>query len=284
LVYFALVFIFSWGWWGSLLVIAPGGLPEGKAEGLPFLFALLAALGPSLVGIILTRVVDGRAGLKALLARLGQWRVNLVWYGVALLTTSFLLSIILPVLATFVSPLFLPAIITAQNPAGLIAFGLLIGLVAGIFEEVGWTGFALPRLQVRYTPLTAAFFLGIIWGLWHFVGDFWGRADSYGNLYILNFILFVIEVTAYRILIVWVYNNSRGSLLLAMLMHVTFTGGQYIFIPVLSPLNSIQVHIAFAAGLWLVVAVVVAGTGKQLVREPDQLSELKAQNSQLAMQ
>ena len=63
--YFALVFIFSWTWWGSLFVIAPGGLPGGRAQfGAPALFALLAALGPSLVGIVLTCVVGGKEGLS----------------------------------------------------------------------------------------------------------------------------------------------------------------------------------------------------------------------------
>jgi hypothetical protein len=280
LAYFALVFIFSWTWWGSLLVIAPGGLPGGRAEfGAPALFALLAALGPSLVGIVLTPVVGGKEGLRALFTRLGQWRVNIAWYGVALLTTSLLLSVILVVLAFLVSPVFLPSIITTQDPAGTIAFGIVIGLVAGIFEELGWTGFALPRLQSQYKALTAAFILGVIWGLWHFVGDFWGRVDSYGALYIPNFVVFIIEVTAYRILIAWVYNNSRGSLLLAMLMHAAFSGGQYIFIPPLSPIDSIRVHLVFAAALWLVVAVVAAWTGKRLVREPRQIHESNGQNS-----
>jgi membrane protease YdiL (CAAX protease family) len=144
----------------------------------------------------------------------------------------------------------------------------LIGLVAGVFEELGWTGFALPRLQAQHKPFVAALSLGIIWGVWHFVGDFWGRVDSYGALYLPNFIIFVIEVTAYRILIAWVYNNSRGSLLLAILMHASFSGGQYIFIPPLSPRDSIGVHIVFAVVLWLVVALVVALPEKRWIQEP----------------
>jgi membrane protease YdiL (CAAX protease family) len=269
LAYFALVFIFSWSWWGSLLVIAPGGFPGGRAEfGAPALFALLAALGPSLVGVVLACVIDGKEGLRSLFARLGRWRVNLAWYGVALFTTSLLLTAILTVLAFFVSPVLLPWIITTQDPAGVLGFGVVIGLVAGVLEELGWTGFALPRLQNQYKPLTAALILGVIWGVWHFVGDFWGRIDSYGILYLPNFAVFIIEVTAYRILIAWVYNNSQNSLLLAILMHASFSGGQYIFIPPLSPMDSIQVHIVFATVLWLVVALVVVLPERRWTRKP----------------
>jgi CAAX protease family protein len=275
LAYFALVFVFSWSWWGSLFVIAPGGLPGGRAEfGAPALFALLAALGPSLVGIVLTRVVGGRQGLRELLARVRQWRVNIVWYAAALLTTPFLLTILLTALSFLVSPVFRPSIVITRDLAGTIGFGIVIGLIAGVCEELGWTGFALPRLQAGRRTLVAALLLGVIWGIWHFVGDLWGRVDSYGALYIPNFVVFVVEVTAYRILIAWVYNNSQGSLLLAILMHASFSGGQYIFIPSLSPMDYIQVHTLFAAVLWLVVVVVVATFGaRRLVRQSHQLNE-----------
>lgn len=266
--YFVLVFLFSWSWWGSLLVIAPGGLPGGRAEfGAPALFALLAALGPSLIGIFSTWVVGRKAGLKTLFSRLGRWRVPLVWYAVALLTTSLLLLIILSVLSFLISPIYQPAIFAAENPAGIIGFGIVIGLIAGIFEELGWTGFALPRLQSRHTALASALGLGLIWGVWHFVGDYWGRIDSFGSLYLLNFLIFIIEVTAYRTLIVWIFNNTGASLLLAMLMHASFSGGQYIFIPALSPRDHVLVHILFSAALWLVVGLVVSRTGKDLVHQ-----------------
>jgi hypothetical protein len=81
-------------------------------------------------------------------------------------------------------------------------------------------------------------------------------------------VVFVIGVIAYRILIVWVYNNSKGSLLLGVLMHASFSGSQAIFIPPLSVADWVLVQAVFAAVLWLTVAVIVAATGKRLVREP----------------
>jgi membrane protease YdiL (CAAX protease family) len=149
-----------------------------------------------------------------------------------------------------------------------VGFGIVIGLVAGFFEELGWTGFAIPKLQTHHSALASGLIFGVVWGIWHFLPDFWGRVGSYGAFYIPNYVVFVIEVIAYRILMTWVYNNSKGSLLLGVLMHASFSGSQAIFIPPLPVADYVRVHVVFAAVLWLVVAVVVAATGKQLIREP----------------
>jgi membrane protease YdiL (CAAX protease family) len=170
--------------------------------------------------------------------------------------------------------MFLPALIRSKDMVTLLGFGIIVGLVAGFFEELGWTGFAIPKFQSRYSALATALMVGVVWGIWHFLPDFWGRVASFGALYILNYVVFVIGVVAYRILIVWVYNNSKGSLLLALLMHASFSGSQAMFIPALSAADWVRVQVVFAAVLWLVVAVVVAATGKQLIREP-RLAQVK---------
>jgi hypothetical protein len=266
--FFALAFAYSWIWWGLLFVVAPKGLEAGRAEmGALALYGLFGATGSSVASIAVTRIVDGRDGLQTLFSRLGKWRVNFVWYGAALLVTPLLLTVSLLVLSFVVSPVFLPAIITSRDIATLLGFGIIVGLVAGSFEEIGWTGFAIPKLQTRYSALATSLIVGVLWGIWHFLPDFWGRVGSFRALYVPNYVVFVIGVVAYRILIVWVYNNSKGSLLLAVLMHASFSGGQAIFIPALSAADWVLVQAVFAAVLWLVVAVVVAVTGKRLVRE-----------------
>jgi membrane protease YdiL (CAAX protease family) len=73
---------------------------------------------------------------------------------------------------------------------------------AALVEEFGWTGFALPNLQRQHSALVSALTIGVVWGLWHFMGDFWGRAASYGPLYAPHFLTFIVEVTAYRTLMV----------------------------------------------------------------------------------
>ena len=123
------------------------------------------------------------------------------------LFTIFLLS-----LALLVSPVFLPGVVISQDLVSLVGFGIVLGLVAGIVEEFGWTGFALPRLQTKYSTFSSGLILGLVWGIWHFMGDYWGRRVAFGEFQIPNFIIFVIMVAAYRILMTWVYNNSNGSL------------------------------------------------------------------------
>ncbi len=266
--FFVLAFAYSWIWWGVLFVVAPKGFEAGRAEmGALALYGLFGATGSSVASIVITRIVDGRDGLRALFSRLGKWRVNFAWYAAALLVTPLLLTVILLALSFVVSPVFLPAVLTSRDIATLLGFGIIVGLVAGSFEELGWTGFAIPKLQTRYSALATGLMVGVVWGIWHFLPDFWGRVGSFGAFYVLNYVVFVIGVVAYRILIVWVYNNSRGSLLLAVLMHASFSGSQAIFIPALSVADWVLVQAVFAAALWLVVAAVVTVTGKRLVRE-----------------
>jgi hypothetical protein len=92
--------------------------------------------------------------------------------------------------------------------------------------------------------------VGLLWGIWYFLPDFWGRIGSFGALYIHNYIVFVIGVVAYRIL-----------------MHASFSGSQAILIPALSTADWVLVQAVFAVVLWLVVGVVVTVTGKRLGQE-----------------
>jgi len=108
--FFALAFVYSWIWWGILFVVAPKGFETGRAEmGALALYALFGATGSTVASIVITRIFDGRDGLRALFSRLGKWRVNFAWYGVALFITPLLLTAILSTLSSLVSPVFLPA-------------------------------------------------------------------------------------------------------------------------------------------------------------------------------
>lgn len=244
--YFALAYAITWG--GILIFLASIGfqfaaiqMPEGLV-----IFGLMI-LGPSASGLLLTVILAGRAGLRDLWQRLARWQVPGRWYAVALLTNPLLLAAILLALSVTVSPAFAP---------GFQVIGLFIGLIAGLFEEIGWTGFATPRLLKQNTPLKAGLILGLLWALWHMLADYSGNINAMGANWPVWFISYwILPLTAYRILMTWVYANTR-SILLAQIMHASYTGWQYALSPATSFSQNLVWQIIFAACLWALVALV----------------------------
>lgn len=252
--YFVLAYAIAWG--GILIAVGPGNIPgAGEQIDRGFMWVFLAMLvGPSTAGVVMTALADGREGLRDLAARLLRWRVPLRWYGVELLTAPLLLAVIMTALSLF-SPAFRPAILTVSDKAGLIGMSLAGGLLAGLFEEVGWTGFATPRMQRRFGVLTGGLILGAAWMLWHGLADLWGSVETYGTWYAPHFLLWLAALTAYRVLMGWVYSRT-ASLLVGQLMHASFTGSQFLLSPAAaSTAQNILWYAVFAAGLWLLAAV-----------------------------
>jgi membrane protease YdiL (CAAX protease family) len=182
LTYFALTFAISWG--GVLILGAPYGMPTTSELFLkvwPIVF-IPYFLGPSLSSLLMTGIVYGRAGFRELLYRLFRWRVGTRWYAVALLTAPLLVTPILFAISLS-SPVFLPGIVTTADRVSLLLTGIVVGLVfGGFFEELGWTGFAVPRLMQRYSILSTGLIVGVLHGVWHFLPTFWGSDDNSGVL------------------------------------------------------------------------------------------------------
>src|SRR5215208_6736120 len=183
--YYALVFAISWG--GILLVVGlgPGGILATKEQVgalMPFMLLALFA-GPSVAGLVMTGLVYGREGFRNLLTRMTRWRVGARWYAVALLTAALLVTATLLALS-LTSPALLPRILTSDEKAALLMFGIGWGLVGGGFlEELGWTGFAVPTLlRQRHGVLSTGLIVGLLWGAWHFLVAFWGSGTSSGAL------------------------------------------------------------------------------------------------------
>jgi membrane protease YdiL (CAAX protease family) len=251
--YFALAYGITWG--GILLFLASKGfqLAAIQADELPFIFLLMLA-GPSASSLILTAVLDGRSGLRDLWTRLTRWRVCWTWYAVALLTIPALVLVILSALNVVVSPAFAP---------GFQVVGLVFGLLAGGLEEIGWTGFATPRLLKNHTPLKAGFILGLLWAFWHILADFTFNFSTMGLLWPLWFITFwLLPLVAYRMLMTWVYAHTQ-SVLVAQLMHASYTGWLYVLSPAASFSQNLLWQTVFAASLWAMVAVVAILSRRQ---------------------
>jgi uncharacterized protein len=160
--YYVLVFAISWG--GGVIVLGPGGILGSRpiaAAQLPFVY-LTAIAGPSIASIVSIALVHGRAGVRDLLSRLLRWRVSVRWYAVALFTAPLLVT------ATLLALSLTPAIVTSSDKTGLLVSGIAAALVVPPFEELGWTGFAIPELRTRYGIVTTESSL-----------DFFGERGTY---------------------------------------------------------------------------------------------------------
>jgi membrane protease YdiL (CAAX protease family) len=254
--YFSLVYAVS------VAALAVVGLPRPAASGdrqaqaaLLLFPVMVVAVG--VIGVVLTAAADGRDGLGALWSRMRRWRVGARWYAVLLIPPAAILAVLLT-LRVVVSRAFAP---------NLFPVGLTFGMVAGWFEEVGWTGYAYPRMRARLGALAAAVLLGVLWGLWHLpVVDSLGAAHPHGRAWIAFFVAFVAVLAAIRVLIGWLYANT-GSVLLAQLLHASSTG-------CLVTLGAAHVsaaqealwYAAYAGVLWIGVAGIAIATGPRLVR------------------
>jgi uncharacterized protein len=246
-VFFALAFSISWI--PMLIVMASRGFDlsplQGFEGGLLFLAMLL---GPSVSGLACTALLEGRTGLRALGQRALHWRLAGVWYAAALLTVPAILLVLLSLLSVLVDPMFAPRF-------QWWLFGL--GLLAGTFEEIGWTGFATPQLLGRNSLMVAGLSLGCIWALWHLLVDFRYNAGASGAVWPLEFfITYLLALTPYRLLMTWVYGHTQ-SLLLAILMHASFTGSLLVLVPVVPASLGFYWQSAFAVLLWVLVAIVL---------------------------
>lgn len=272
LMYYALTFAISWG--GALLAMGgPAALTRTNVQFMSvFPLVILGLLaGPSIMGILSTGIFFGKAGLRDYLSRLLKWRVGAHWYAVALLTAPFFfLAILLPLSQS--SPAFLPGLFTAGDKASHLMMGLAIGMAAGFFEELGWTGFAIPRLRQRYSVLATGLIVGLLWAIWHVLVVVWfgfASGSMTGALPLVSYLLDpFLFLMGFRVLIVWVYDRT-GSLLIGMLMHFSLTASARIFMPSgTAGASLLTFDLVWAATLWLLVAGIVMANSGQLSRQP----------------
>jgi membrane protease YdiL (CAAX protease family) len=155
-----------------------------------------------------------------------------------------------------------PALTAAQWatwPSLLTIFARFLFVpLLGAWEEGGWRGYALPKLLVGRSALTASLILGVIWALWHlplFVS---------GQTHWLVALMFL----PWSIVFTWLFNHTKGSALLAFLFHATFDTFAEFFIPMVAGADQARLYLLVAALIALIAAVIVILTGPALVRKP----------------
>ncbi|ASJ14263.1 type II CAAX endopeptidase family protein [Thermococcus radiotolerans] len=209
-VFFLLTFAWSWGFWSL------GGYTK--------IALLLAPFGPTLMAFLLTYLTSGKGGVKDLLRKGLSLKFPKVWLIPALLLMPAIIGLSLLIAVMSGEPL--PETPLTGNPLTLIvAFFYILVLGGPLAEEFGWRGFALGRLQTKYSALVASLILGVIWGLWH-LPLFYAANELYKNV---PFPGFVAGTILFSILFTWIFNNTNGSVLTAILLHTSGNWGHFAF-------------------------------------------------------
>ena len=236
--FFVLAYALSWWAW----------IPYAMG----FFGAPIAGFGPFLAALLVLALTEGRRGVVGLLRRMVRWRVGAGWYAVALLLPSAVAG-----LATLLN-LGLGAAEPSADAVGrwtsifgTLAFLLVVPGAGGAWEEPGWRGYAVPRMQDRWSALTSALVLGVLIAGWHLPLILTGQVH-YAD---------VVSIMGATVVINWLFNHVRGSVLLIMLLHATnnTVAGNY-FSPMFSGVDSARQAWLLAA-IWCAVAVGVVLVG-----------------------
>ncbi|MFN8070453.1 MAG: lysostaphin resistance A-like protein [Mycobacterium sp.] len=217
--FFVLAYAVTWLLWAPAVF---AGVPAfSETRHIPSLTALPGvAIGVTGTAVFMTAVTQGRAGLRRLWQRLTCWDVGIAWFVVALLLFPLAELLITAVVAG-------PQALRALTPAALAVYPVAFAshfIFGPLFEETGWRGFALPRMQYRFGPLRGTLLLGLLWGGWHFFLYLPAWLQNGGLAGVVGMAMFVAFTVAVSVIFTWVSNNTRASLLLVMLLHGSING------------------------------------------------------------
>ncbi|HEV8524419.1 MAG TPA: CPBP family intramembrane glutamic endopeptidase [Terriglobales bacterium] len=240
LTFFVVTYMVAWGFF-----LAASITPAAGPRGLLF---LLGTFTPGFVALWFTGRATGRSGVTALLRRLIDWRVPARWYvfAVSYIAVVKLTVALVHRAATGAWPRFgeVPWYLMLAATVG----STLVGGQAG--EEIGWRGYALPRLAARFGLGGGSVVLGVLWASWHLPLFFVPEADTFGQ----SFPLYLLQVTALSVAMAWLYANTRGSLLPVMLLHAAVNNTKDI-VPSAEPNATNPWALSHSLVAWLTVAV-----------------------------
>ena len=177
----------------------------------PEIVPLLIALIPAVMAIILTALVDGRKGVGALLKKRFQWRVSLKWYFIAL-GLALVLRLTMSLLALLLG--WITAIqVRPWSPVEFVIIGGFI-LIGGAMEELGWRGYALPKLLARRSVLFSALFSGVIWGVVHLGLNLPGQMNAGAH-----WLPTILQLIGFSVILTWLFVRTGGSIVMPVLFH-----------------------------------------------------------------
>jgi len=229
----------------------------------PFIMYLFLGWGFIFASVIMTGLTLGKAGVISLLKRYLQWRVGWKWYLAPFLLAPALIigGVYLNAALTGVPPDFSTVMAyeifgkSAYLPLFILPFFMVDFIANG--EEMGWRGYVLPRLQAKYGALTSALILGVIWGFWH-LPKFLAHWDT------VSFAWFMAHTTVVSVLYTWLYNGTKGSLLLVTLFHAA-SNATGVFMPMANTVSSgnMGAYIIFILLEMSAAIIIVIATGPE---------------------
>jgi membrane protease YdiL (CAAX protease family) len=237
--YFALTFAITWGI-AAFILLRPSLVEAlfGKMSSSNPVF-IVAVAGPTMAATVVTFTCSGWSGPRALYSRIIQWRFGIRWYAILLVG--------LPIICLVTSR------VTGSRPSGALYsptlfLGLLLNqlLLGPLGEELGWRGFALPRLLRRLNPLVASLLLGTIWGIWHLPAFFVSGLPQSG----VSIPLFLFGALCMSILATWIFQHTSGSVLSVVLFHYIANVSTSLFA---TPFPAFTLAMAIAACLVLIM-------------------------------
>lgn len=247
--FFAVTFLLSWAIWIPLVLshfgVGPVPIPKETSE----VVRLVGVLMPALAAVALMWAYRGISGVLGLLQPLKTWNVPGKWWAAAVLVQPAVLIIAAVVFNSLAGKL---SVIPVSGVSGsAIAVNIFFLLIASLGEEIGWRGVALPALQRRHGAFWSSAVLGVVWATWHL--PFWMLLDTFSEFgvgYLLLNYLFVLPGAFY---LTWIYNNTRFSLLLVVMFHVTFNSVNVAFLPVTTSVGAFGIVIAIN---WVIAIIV----------------------------
>lgn len=255
--YFALVYTATWACWLAAGAISrrtpvPGALAVVAAG----LF-LLGTIAPALVALAFTDRNEGRAATQVLLRRVLEWRVRARWYvfAIAYIPALKLMVAVLHRIATGTWPRF------GQQAWYVMAGAIMISTWVQAGEEIGWRGYALPRMSSRFGLASASIILGVIWASWHLPLFFVPQSSTFGQ----SFPLYLLQVTALSVAMAWLYWRTDGSLLLVMLFHAAVNNTHDI-VPSAVPGATNPLALSSSLVAWLTAALLWIASAYFIIR------------------
>ncbi|MFW9918881.1 MAG: CPBP family intramembrane glutamic endopeptidase [Candidatus Thorarchaeota archaeon] len=261
-IFFILTYVISWIFWAPIILESLGFLPASPITDFFMSPFNPAAFGPLLAALIMSY----RAGKLQAIKDLLKSGINIKFSKIWLLPVLFLFPIIVVVSAVIgmIAVDFTFPALTAELVFVVPISFIIILLTAGpLQEEFGWRGYALPRLQERFSALTSSIILGLLWSAWH-LPLFLVYAGATGSMYYQHPIwVMFIAVTFSTIIFTWVYNNANGSVLATLLLHTSLNLSLWLF-----PILNTQVATYASLVLFVIVAVVlVVVYGQKMLRK-----------------